>query len=90
MWPIHPSRWFQPEPSAVPPSWSGLNIERRHRLPAPDLIHFPLAPYGRSVTQASEPACPAMSSVAAPSIPASRLDPLGWDPRAFHLKKEPK
>jgi hypothetical protein len=88
MWPIHPPGWLQPEAPAAEPSWSGLNVERRHRIPAPDFVHFPLAAFGR----AAEPDCgrePLPGSVN-PTIPHSALELLGWDPRAFGSNKEPK
>jgi len=47
MWPIHPAGWLQPEAPAAAPSWTGLTIERRNRIPAPDLIQFPLVPFPR-------------------------------------------
>jgi len=90
MWPIYPPGWLQPEAPASTPSWSGLTIERRHRLPAPDFLQCPLAPFDRSFGQASGPSPAATSSAAVPGIPASGLDPLGWDPRAFSPTKEVK
>jgi hypothetical protein len=97
MWPIHPAGWLQPEAPATAPSWTGLNIERRHRIPAPDFLHFALAPFPlpgceaglASVSQ--QPACPeAAFPVARPMVPQTDLAPLGWDPRAASPIKESK
>lgn len=86
MWPIHPAGWLQPETHATPPTWTGLVIERRNRLPAHDLIEFPLAPFSRAgaMESAHEPLFPA----ADPSMQQSDLTPLGWDPRAAFPMKE--
>jgi hypothetical protein len=88
MWPIHPPGWFQPEARAAAPSWSGVNIERRNRIPAPDLVHLPLAPFDRAAKPdgAREP----LVREASPKIPESALELLGWDPRAFGPNKELK
>jgi hypothetical protein len=88
MWPIHPPGWFQPEAPASAPSWNGLNIERRHRIPAPDLLYFPLAPFDRAA--ACQGGSDAVLSALGPTVPASSLEPLGWDPRAFRPTKEQK
>jgi hypothetical protein len=88
MWPIHPPGWFQPEAAASAPSWSGLTIERRHRIPAPGLLHFPLAPFDRP--EVRENRREALLPASGPVIPDSGLEPLGWDPRAFSPKKELK
>jgi hypothetical protein len=88
MWPIHPPGWFQPEAPAAAPSWSGLNIERRHRIPAPGLLHFPLAPFDRPAER--DDRREALLPTASPVIPHSGLEPFGWDPRAFSPKKELK
>ena len=92
MWPIHQSGWFQPETPPSMPAWSGLTVERRNRIPAPDLVGFEII----AVAQASEPAYVAGSEACvtpinpAPRIPKSGLEPLGWDPRAICSKKESK
>jgi hypothetical protein len=88
MWPIHPPGWFQPEAPASAPCWSSLAIERRHRIPAPDLVYFPLAPFDR--TAACESRSGVVPSALRPSVPAGGLEPLGWDPRAFRPMKEQK
>jgi hypothetical protein len=86
MWPIHPAGWLQPEAPAAAPFWTGLTIERRHRLPAPDLIQLPLAPFPRagSIDATRE----ALFTAASPAIPPSDLTPLGWDARASSPRKE--
>jgi hypothetical protein len=86
MWPIHPAGWLQPEAPAAAPSWTGLIIERRNRVPAPDLIQFPLAPFPRA--GAINVTSGAVFSAAAPTLGQSDLVPLGWDPRAASPKKE--
>jgi hypothetical protein len=87
-WPIHPPGWLQPDAPASPPSWSGLNIERRNRVPAPGLLQFPLAPFDRAAQR--DDRCEALAAKAVLRICESGLRPLGWDPRAFHQKKEVK
>ncbi len=86
MWPIHQPGWFQPETTAAPPSWSGLNIERRHRIPAPDFVRFPVSAFDRAAEPDDdrEPLCEAAS----PRIPVGALELLGWDARVFAGKKE--
>jgi hypothetical protein len=86
MWPIHPSGWFQPEARAAAPSWSGVNIERRNRIPAPDLVHLPLEAFDRTAEPDGERE-PLLGEVS-PKIPESALELLGWDPRAFRPNKE--
>jgi hypothetical protein len=44
MWPIHQSGWFQPETPPSMPAWSGLSVERRNRVPAPELVGFEITP----------------------------------------------
>ena len=86
MWPIHPAGWLQPETPAMPPSWTGLVIERRNRVPAHDLIQFPLAPFARA--GAMESTHGPLFRAADPSMQQSDLAPLGWDPRAAFPVKE--
>jgi hypothetical protein len=86
MWPIHAAGWLEPEARAAAPSWTGLIVERRNRVPAPDLIQFPLAPFPRDGAMDAAPE--AIFSAAAPTVRQSDLAPLGWDPRAAFPKKE--
>jgi hypothetical protein len=86
MWPVHAAGWLEPEARAAAPSWTGLIVERRNRVPAPDLIQFPLAPFPRD--GAIDAARGAISAAAAPTLRQSDLAPLGWDPRAAFPKKE--
>jgi hypothetical protein len=86
MWPIHPPGWLQLDVPASAPSWSGLHIERRNRIPAPDLLYFPLEPLDRCAQL--DDRCEALPVAAGPKICESGLEPLGWDPRAFCVKKE--
>ena len=94
MWPIHPAGWLQPEVPAAPPSWTGLMIERRHRIPAPDFIQLPLAPFDRAGEEplphgrGSATGVRTNDATGGPAAPQSDLAPLGWDPRAASLKKE--
>lgn len=88
MWPVYPPGWFQPETAPAAPSWSGLNIERRNRIPAPDLVHLPLAAVDRGAepNHEREPFLYARH----PAIPDGAVELLGWDPRAFGSNKERK
>jgi hypothetical protein len=90
MWPIHPAGWLQPEAPAAAPSWTGLTIERRNRIPAPDLIQFPLAPFSRTgaIDASIDASREALFPAARPIIRQSDLAPLGWDPRATSPIKE--
>ena len=88
MWPILPAGWFQPEATACAPSWSGLIIERRHRMPAPGLVQFRIDPLNRP--DVPDDRCEAVMGNARPRIPGSSLEPLGWDPRALCPRKEMK
>jgi hypothetical protein len=88
MWPIHPAGWLQPEAPAAAPSWSGLSIERRNRIPSPDLRHFGLEAF--YLPHGPELRCQAFVTAASPVVPVSGLEPLGWDPRALCPKKEVK
>ena len=86
MWPIHPAGWLQPEAPAAAPSWSGLHIERRNRIPSADLRQFGLEPFDRS--DGPDLRCEPLVAAARPAVPNTGLDPLGWDPRALLPKKE--
>ena len=88
MWQITPAGWLQPETPAAAPSWTGLNIERRHRIPAPDFLHFALAPF--PLPGAIDASREAVFPAARPTVPQTDLAPLGWDPRAASPNKEPK
>jgi hypothetical protein len=85
-WPIHAAGWLHPEAPPSAPSWSGLTIERRNRIPSPDLLRFHLPPLDRVADPDDPPE--ALTRTALPAIPESSLAPLGWDPRAVCPKKE--
>jgi hypothetical protein len=85
MWPIHSAVWFQPELAPSVPAWSGLAIERRHRIPAPDFLHSGAVPVQRPDTL--DNSRDALAPDARPEIPQSGLAPLGWDPRAVGRKE---
>jgi hypothetical protein len=79
MWPIHPVMWLQPELRFAVPAASGLNIERKHTVPAPHFLPTAMTPVSHpaSLQKAVHPVLPRVS----PQFPASGLTPLGWDPR---------
>jgi hypothetical protein len=81
MWPLHYSAWLQPEAVPALPAWSGLTIERRYRLPAPDFVLSEVEPFPLSA--AAHRACDPVPPAACPGLPASGLAPAGWEPRAF-------
>jgi hypothetical protein len=86
MWPIHTAGWFQPEATPSPPSWSGLQIERRHRIPAPGLQHFPVVPLDAAAVPDTRRE--ALIRADRPALPESGVEPLGWDPRTVYPRKE--
>jgi hypothetical protein len=86
MWPIHTSIWFQPDLAPAPPSWTGLAIERRHRIPTPGFLWTEADPLNRPCLP--DDLSSAMRSESAVHVPASELEPLGWDPRAIVRKGE--
>jgi hypothetical protein len=86
MWPIHTTIWFQPDLAPEPPSWSGLAVERRNRIPAPGFLNTDAAPPNRSAVP--ETSCVAMPANGRPELPESDLEPLGWDARAVLWKEE--
>ena len=85
MWLVQPAGWYQPDLAPEPPSWSGLAVERRGRIPVPDFLRPDAEPFPIS----AEPAAPPehMTPGPEPLFPHSDLSPLGWDPRA-HCPKE--
>ncbi len=80
MWPAHPAAWFEPQLPPEPPAASGLRVERRYTVPAPDFL--PLEP-SPALPGAAAPsgAAPVVPSGVTVGVPASDLVPLGWDPR---------
>lgn len=85
MWPLQSAAWLQPDVPPSPPAWSGLAVERRHRIPAPDFVSFHTAPLNREhAPKGSAPVFPASS----PNLPHGDLAPLGWDPRAVCQKEK--
>ena len=85
MWPIHAALWFQPDQSPAPPSWSGLAIERRNRVPAPGFLQA--GPWPLNRPDHPDSSCTAVAGHARPEVPVSDLEPLGWDPRAVLWKE---
>ena len=86
MWPLHSAMWFQPERAPSCSEWSGLAVERRHRVPAPAFAQPAAAP----IDCPGEPdlARDPLAPDAQPAIPHSDLAPLGWDPRTVCPKEE--
>jgi len=85
MWPLHSAIWFQPDVAPSAPAWSGLAIEHRNRIPAPDFLRSDIAPLNRPDALDNSPH--ALTPDASPGIPQSGLAPLGWDPRAVCWKE---
>lgn len=79
MWPIHPVMWLQPELRLQVPAASGLHIERKHSVPAPEFARGTLTPVSGtpSLEKSVHPVLPRIGR----HFPASGLAPLGWDPR---------
>jgi len=79
MWPIHPAMWLQPELRLAVPAESGMRIERRHTVPAPDAIPISMnfVNHPASPDKTAQPVLPRLEH----RLPASDLAPLGWDPR---------
>ena len=78
MWPAHPAAWFEPQLPPELPAVSGLRVERRCTVPAPDFLRFEPSPASLPHTYVEPDFLP-------PDLPAglpeSDLVPLGWDPR---------
>ncbi|MGD1070510.1 MAG: hypothetical protein ABSB15_10255 [Bryobacteraceae bacterium] len=85
MWPLHAALWLQPEPAPSIPAWTGIAIERHHRIPAPDFLQFDTAPANRP--GALDDSRDAIEPRTGPQLPPSGLAPLGWDPRAVGRKQ---
>lgn len=83
MWPLHSAAWFQAEQTAAPPAWTGLTIERHHRIPSPRFFCPELAAFDR----AALPDSSGEAIRSRPDFPQSGLAPAGWDPRAFSPKE---
>ena len=79
MWPIHPAMWLQPELRLAVPAESGMRIERRHTVPAPDAISISMnfVNHPALPDKTARPALPRLER----RLPSSDLAPLGWDPR---------
>ncbi len=86
MWCLHPAMWFQPELAPSAPGWTGLTIERRSRIPAPDFLFTSAAPTDcpASLDNSRDGLAPA----AHPQVPNSGNAPTGWDPRTVYRKDE--
>lgn len=87
-WPLHSAAWFQPDLAPSGPAWTGLAVERHNSNPAPDFIHFDIAPFNLA-DRIDRPGDP-RPAASCPRIPPSGLDPLGWDPRTVIPKEEPR
>lgn len=85
MWALQPAGWYQPQLAPTPPSWSGLVVERRSRIPLPDLLRPEPEPFQMAAEPAASPEH--LTASPQPHFPQSDLAPLGWDPRA-HCPKE--
>ena len=85
MWPTNPAMWFQPELAPAAPGWTGLAIERRHRIPAPDFDYA--EPRAVDLPAAAEPSRHVLVPESHVAVPQSDLAPLGWDPRALCRKE---
>ena len=85
-WHHHSVLWFQPERPPAPPAWTGLGIERRNRIPRPDLLPLETAPLDRPALL--ETPLGKVNSSRRLALPASDLMPLGWDARAICRKEE--
>lgn len=78
----HPDAWLQLDPAPQLPA-SGLRVERRYALPAPDPLD--LEPPPAELCMEPRPAN-SHAAAAVPRCPLSDLAPLGWDPRAICRK----
>lgn len=86
MWPLHSALWLQPERAAAMPEWTGLAVERRHRIPAPGLLPVETTPLDRR--DALDHSCEGRKPAPRRELPPSGLTPLGWDPRAVCRREE--
>jgi hypothetical protein len=84
-WPVYPGVWFQPERQPLFFS-SGLEVARHNRLPAGD---FSISGATQPVDLAAKRETPRKAVAPKPSVnvPASNLEPLGWDPRTICRKE---
>ncbi len=85
MWPAHVTLWLHPELNARVPESSGLHIERRHKVPAPDFVTIETSPHDRAV--AIEENCQPLAPQTPNAFPSSDLMPMGWDPRILINQK---
>ena len=86
IWPIQPVIWWQPELQPALPASSGLTVERRHKVPAPDFLPIEVAAAERGAARAKS--CVEFWQTVLPPAPRADLVPLGWDPRAEIAGKE--
>lgn len=84
-WPTQADVWLQPAVAPAPPAWSGLTIERRHRIPVPGFVRSGATPLDRPAAAAFSG--DAIASAAQSDLPISGLAPLGWDARAICRKE---
>ncbi len=87
MWPIQPGQWFQPDLAPTVPLWSGLAIERLHRVPTPDFLGSDILPVDR-LSALDDSHASLRANAVPPRLPPSDLAPLGWDPRVLAPKEE--
>jgi hypothetical protein len=86
MWPIHAALWLQSEQAPSIPAWTGLAVERHHRIPAPDFLHAEHVPFNQAgVLESSRDM---LLPVSHGRFPESDLAPLGWDPRTVARRQE--
>ena len=88
MWVLQPAGWYQPDLAPAPPSWSGLAVERRGRVPVPDFVRAEPSPF--EIAAAPAGTLEAITPNPQPQFPDDDLTPLGWDPRAHCPKGEGK
>jgi hypothetical protein len=77
-WPVHLTMWLEPRMETPLPSGSGLRVERNHKIPA-RMFCGQIGPVrgSHSPIRIERIAVSAVTS----AIPASGLQPIGWEPR---------
>ena len=87
-WLLHAALWFQPERGPSLPGWTGLAIERHHRIPSPDFSETETMAVDRPGMM--DCACDVIKPDRRQSFPQSDLAPMGWDARSIARKEEGK
>jgi hypothetical protein len=77
-WPVHLTPWLEPRMETPLPGGSGLRIERSHKIPARMFCGTAGPLRGASAPLRIERI---VVSAVASAIPASGLQPVGWEPR---------